>query len=491
MVNINKSVLAPARIAHDSAHGPNVCYVVSHGFAARMVLHSELLGELRKREIEVSLLVPKDAVPSLAEFEAPGVRIIGVEFSKRRIHTSFGNAKRYLREPVKQNAALWSRHLFMASGSAGIYASVLAHLNYLGHLMLYRVAAFHRAFDRIDKSVHRSASVRSALKTLRPSLVVSTYPVTALEVATILEAQAFGIPTVGHLLSWDNITCKGRFTAIPDWFISWGPIMTAELKEHYGIERSRVHDCGVPHFDAHRNLVNKQLQNATLVRLGLDADKPYLFFGMSAPIFAPHEIDIVEWLADQIRNDAFGPELQLIIRPHPQNVRGNMADESWLPRLKALRGPKVALNLPILREGGLDWDMETEDLAILVNLLHGCSICLNSGSTLSIDALAHSKPVIVTMFDADKKLPWWKSARRIRDYPHYQKLIRLGGLSPVASYNELQIEIHRYIQNPNRLADSRDYTIQQECSAIDGKSSQRVADALGAILQLSQGASAE
>jgi hypothetical protein len=460
----------------------HICYIVSHGFAARMVLHSDLTAELRKKGIAVTVLVPDSASATLSEFEQPGISVVGAKFQKKRIHTSIGNARRYFREPVRQNAALWSRHLYLAKGEAGLYAKLSAQFNYLMHRVCFRSPAFHRTFDYFDQKVHRSDSIREALEKIRPSLVISTYPVTAMEIATLLEARSLGIPTAGHLLSWDNITCKGRFTAVPDWFISWGPIMSEELQEHYGVEPSRIFDCGVPHFDAHRDLVDQSVNRETLTRLHLGHDKPYLLFGMSAPIFAPHEIDIVEWLAGQIRADRFGKNMQLVIRPHPQNVHGNMADETWLPRLRKLAGPRGALTLPMLREGGISWDMESDDLKILVNLLEGCSICLNSGSTLSIDALAHGKPVIVTLFDADKQLPWWKSARRIRDYPHYKKLIALDGVSPVSSFEELASESERHLDCPDYGAQGRATTIRQECCAIDGGSSQRVALAIEEIL---------
>jgi hypothetical protein len=422
----------------------------------------------------------------LNKFANDWLSVVTVPAKKSRFQLTLNDARRYLREPIRDNAALWSRHLYLANGMAGRYAKYRAKFNYLAHRMLYGRSWAHRAFDALDRRQHRSAAIREKIAEINPDLLVATYPVTSFEASCLLEAQSLGIPTVGHLLSWDNITCKGRFTALPDQFVSWGPIMTAELREHYRIERGRVFECGVPHFDAHRQLVDRDCSGTTLRAMGLEPARPFLMFGMSAPIFAPHEIDIVEWLAEQIARDRFGSEMQLVVRPHPQNVSGNMADKGWLPRLKALVGPRVGLNLPLLTEAGLDWDMQQDDLKILVNLLAGCSINLNSGSTLSIDALAHGKPVIVTMFDADRELPWWKSARRIADYPHYQTLLKLKGVSVASSFGSLGEEIDAYLANPTRRQDERRQTIAAECHAIDGNSSRRVAEALARIAASSQ-----
>src|SRR5690606_10916297 len=133
------------------------------------------------------------------------------------------------------------------------------------------------------------------------------YPVDALEASFLFAAKRLCIRTVGHLMSWDNITSKGRFPVIPDVFISWGPIMTAEIQQYYGTPRDRIHECAVAHFDAH-----------TRAGSAGPAAQPYLFFGMGAePRKAsigsePREIDIVEWLAEAVRRGTFGERMRLV-----------------------------------------------------------------------------------------------------------------------------------------------------------------------------------
>ena len=66
---------------------------------------------------------------------------------------------------------------------------------------------------------------------------------------------------------------------------------------------------------------------------GKPVSNPYLFFAMSSPYFAPREIDIVEKIATWVEENTW-PGLNFIVRPHPQNVIGYLADLNWLPRLK-------------------------------------------------------------------------------------------------------------------------------------------------------------
>jgi len=244
------------------------------------------------------------------------------------------------------------------------------------------------------------------------------------------------------------------------------------------VPRDRIKGAGVPHFDAHRNLVSQATKNRVLTGLGLSSAKPYLLFGMSSPVLSPFEIEIVEWLADRIENGGFGPDLQLVIRPHPQNIESGMADPSWLSRLCTLRSARVAINYPRLGGGSLPWDLQEDDLGSLANLVAGCSVCLNSGSTLSIDAIVQDRPVMLTMFDGSRCPPIWNSARRLLDYIHQRKLVSLGGVRVARSFDELEEGIHLYLADPELDAAGRELTRQRELGGCDGRASARVAEAL-------------
>ena len=76
--------------------------------------------------------------------------------------------------------------------------------------------------------------------------------------------------------------------------------MYQEIKDYYGTEDKDISICGVPHFDQHVQVRQRPKYQPILLKMGLHPDKPYLFFAMSSPRFAPHEIEILEKLAKQI-----------------------------------------------------------------------------------------------------------------------------------------------------------------------------------------------
>ena len=254
--------------------------------------------------------------------------------------------------------------------------------------------------------------------------------------------------------------------------------MSDELVNYYAIERDRIFATGVPHFDMSKKLISVQSRNQYIEELGLDSGKPYIFFGMSSPYFSPKEIDIVERLADLISRNIFGDDMQFLIRPHPQNVKGEMADTSWLERLENLRSDRVATDYPIIDKGNLPWNINEEDLDKLSNLISGCSILINSGSTISIEGFIHDKPVILTFFDGDASLKEHNSARRIRDFLHLRKIIDTKAAKVVYHYEELKMAILKYIKDPTIHTNERMNALKMECGNIDGKSSERIANAL-------------
>jgi hypothetical protein len=464
----------------------DVCYVISFGFAARMLLQTGLINRLLAEGKTIAIITPDPNDANLQQFEGhPNLRVYLADIPTTIWSEDYLFKRKYYLEDIKANPALWEKHVY------SLWYSTSKHpwrrVRPLYYLLIYHLIRFfpgiRRRFLRREGRYLASDQMRSLLQSIRPRLLVTTYPVSIIEAQLLYEAQKSKIPSLLHLLSWDNITSKGRFPVIADYYMLWGPIMQQELKEYYDIDNDKISVCGVPHFDQYFPFKGGTAHQELLEIIGLDPQAPYLFFAMSAQRFSPYEIDIVEGLAKAIEDKQLGNKTQLIIRPHPQNMQGNMASQSWLKRLRALKSERVAIDSPRLLESNLRWSLQQNDMTYLAKLLAGCSICLNSGSTISIEALLLDKPVIITSFDANFKLPYWKSARRLIDYTHLAKVIALGGITVVRSFEELFQWIPTYLDHPAYLHQERQYTAQQECYQLDGKATERAVAAIGATLK--------
>ena len=320
----------------------------------------------------------------------------------------------------------------------------------MGYKLTKLFPQIRKCYKAREEKYLENADAQQLIEGINPKVLVSTYPVNFSE-AMLLKAgnKRKNTKTIIHLLSWDNITCKGHFPQLADEYIAWGQIMRDEFMEYYKIQGDKIHICGVPHFDLHANIIKDRNHAQYFDLIGLDINKPYLFFGMSSPRFAPKEIDIVEWLAFEINNNSFGNDMQLVVRPHPQNVQGNLADVSWLPRLKALHNGRVLVDFPIfVQDSKMLLSMESQDMENLSMILSKSLVCLNSGSTLSIDSLVTNVPVIITAFDGAEKLEYWKSAKRLIDYPHLKKFLQINNVSVVHNYEDLKKQIISMNYNP-------------------------------------------
>lgn len=472
----------------------DICYVVSHGFASRMLTQTHLLGRLRERGLGVALVAPDAADPVLAAYcSRHDIQLEEFAPRTRWFDDDYLFKRRYYLEDIRANPAVWEKHLAATRyhPARNPFKRLRPHWYYLMHRLIPRFPGIRSSFQRKEQARLQSPEARELLARLRPRRLVSTYPVSLAEALLLHEASLDpAIETWIHLLSWDNITCKGRFVATADQYIAWGPVMRDELKAHYGVDDSRIHACGVPHFDLHRDPRVIDARPDVLRALGLEPGRPYLVFAMSSPRFAPNEIDIVEWLARRIGEGRFG-DMQLLVRPHPQNVTGNLADASWLPRLQALHGrPGIGVAFPKLVQSRLRWSLEEVDMLELAAMLSGAAVVLNSGSTVSIDALMHGKPVLVTSFDADRRRDYWDSARRLMDYPHLKTLAGLGGAEVTGDFAALEAAIRRAIEQPGAGGERRRAALLAECLSDDGAATQRVVEVFSrAVAAMPAGAS--
>jgi len=453
-----------------------------------MILQTGLVHRLRERGYRVAIIVPDATDANLLESSAAaGIELVEIPGNPSFWEGQLLQFRRYLLEDIEANPALLEKHRMRVLDPArkGI-KRLQTTLGWAAYKITQRLPWLRSAYRRVEPRLLDSRTITERLSALQPDLLVATYPVFPPEYQLLAAARKLGITSAMHLLSWDNISSKGAFPALADNYLVWGNEMADELAEYYQVPPEKIHRCGVPHFDLHVQSREDLQAGDYLAELGLEPAHPYLFFAMSAPHFGPREIDIVEWLADQIAANAFGEEMQLVVRPHPQNMVGYMADFSWVDRLKALGArARVAVNYPgLVQDSQLPWSMKQQDMIGFSQLIAGSMAVLNSGSTVSIDALMCGRPVILTSFDAEAELPYWKSARRLVDFTHLRKFVAWKGVTVTRSLPELATAIATYAGDPEHKLAEREATLNHYCYRPDGRATERVVQAIEEVMPL-------
>lgn len=462
-----------------------IAYIISHGHTARGAMQTMLLKQLTERGIKVVVVTRSDPEGQLAmSLSNQGIQIEYYNPASSRLEQQVNIFRSYIHQDIRKNPALWEKHQRRTIDSNASYKRKF--LNYIYFYLgafIRKFPTLKRIYLRFEKLIYKNNSADFLLKKICPDAIVSTRPVDSMEAYLLNSATRLKIKKIFYILSWDNITSKGIFPEVGDYYLTWGEVMNQELNEYYGVKDNQLFLTGVTHFDIHIGVRNNLTVSKYLLDLGLNPQWPYLFFTMSAPYFCPDEIAVVEQLANDVSNGIFGSQMQLVIRPHIQNVQGYLADPTWLPRLESLVTDKIALDRPELEKSELTWSMNQNDMLKLSNLLAGATVCLNSGSTIAIEALILDKPVVIPSFDVQTSRPLWQSVKRMEQYVHLKKFYTFGGASIVRSFSELRSEINVYINNPSHRQKERNYAATVECYRLDGKSTERMVSHIENIMK--------
>tara|TARA_Y100001954_G_scaffold217694_1_gene250084 strand:- start:231 stop:1580 length:1350 start_codon:yes stop_codon:yes gene_type:complete len=440
-----------------------------------MLTQTDLLGKLSKMGYQIAIICPDINDTTLKKYSLR-YNIILIEYNFKNVWIEkYMYYRKYLLDDVKNNVSLYEKHKFKTRRFWNNKAEfIISKLMIIFNVIIVKFPVFKKIFRLFEKSIFNSGDLKNILSKYDIKNIVSTYPVSPFEAKILNTSKKLGINTITHLLSWDNITCKGIFPVLSDYFIVWGEIMQNELIQYYNISKNKIFICGVPHFDLHSEK-DFQANQFYLNNLGLDFNLPYIFFGMSSSRFSPNEIGIIKYLAKNINSDKYHKKIQLIIRPHPQNVQigTGMEDPDWIDQLRSLKSSKVSIDFPDLVKSKLPWSMDKKDMRRLSNIISFAAISLNSCSTITVDSVMCNTFPILTPFDGEKNYPYWQSAERMIDYPHLSKLVSFNEVKIAKSFIELDNHINCFLKNDCYEYDAKT-TKKLYCFKNDGNSTERV-----------------
>ena len=470
----------------DSLKEIKLVYLISHGHTARGAFQTGLLEKLNSLG-EVHVITKKGTTNSIEKaVHNTHISIHNFSFKIGRWDQQRSMLRMHVHQDIRQNPALWEKHLRRSKDkNTSLRRRRVNHFYYYLGAFIRWVPGGRNAFSWWEARSNHKSQAQALLKKIQPDYIISTRPVDEMEIYLLEAARRLGIHKVFYILSWDNITSKGIFPVQADSYLTWGPIMNEELKEYYQVSESQIYNTGVTHFDVHAgvNDGNIKAPENLLYSIGLKDDRPYLFFTMSASYYAPNEIDIIEYLSKQVEENQFGENMQLVVRPHMANLMADRSDRSWLERLKHLDSKRVKVDFPDSDNSLLTWYMKQDDMLRLSALLKGAAVCLNSGSTISIEAVYQDRPVVLTPFDTEN-WPYWQSARRLMDYIHLKKFAATGACTVVSSLNDMTDSIHRYLKTPELHQKERKKAVELECYRNDGKATERFVKNIQKIHQL-------
>jgi hypothetical protein len=211
----------------------DIAYIVSHGFAARMVMQTDLLKKLSQKGQNIALVSPDANDANLKKYcDEHHIKLIEYKTQNLRWSGFYMEKRKYFLENIEENAALYEKHIWATkyNESKNPISHILPWYGILCYKLIKVFPSIKNKFFKNEKKHLKNEKAIELLTEFEIQLVVSTYPVAYVEAELLHAAECLGIKRIIHLLSWDNISCKGRFPALADDYIAWGPIMYPQIK---------------------------------------------------------------------------------------------------------------------------------------------------------------------------------------------------------------------------------------------------------------------
>ncbi|MEK7641167.1 MAG: hypothetical protein AAB389_04190 [Patescibacteria group bacterium] len=314
----------------------------------------------------------------------------------------------------------------------------------------------------------------------QPSLVFSTditdRSTGESDIDLIREARHRGIPVIGMVRSWDNLTSRGIIRQVPDKILLHNEILKNECVKYHGISPEKIIVTGIPHYDNYLK-VEKLSREEFYQPLGLDPRKKTVFFVVTADGFLEKQFGgrkptinrhILELLT-KLNPDKY----QILVR-FPLIGTVDLGD---------FRTPaNMVFDHPgkLFGKGELDRDADYH----LINSLYHCDVGIPGPSTIAADTLIFDKPLVVVGFDKEKDLPIEASMRKFLALEHLRPLTDLGAARIADSESELLVMLNQYLESPGLDAENRRKAIVAICWKLDGQASKRVADVILSAAQM-------
>lgn len=323
-----------------------------------------------------------------------------------------------------------------------------------------------RAMRAIDYHLAEKDRYGEYFERYKPDIVFITDVLNERDVELAQNARFFGIPIIGMVRSWDNLTLHGLMRFFPQKLL----VASEEIKRQALVlndyPSASIEIVGVPHYD-------KYYKGATISRdefyrrMKLDPSRRCLLFAPIGDFYINHNTTdrhVVSVLSDIDYN--------IIVRFSPTVPIRDM-DNAIPPAYTVFDRPGINFT----KETIADQELSAEDDDRLLNEILFSEAVICGPSTVALDAVFLDKPVIIVNFHPDKR-GYYDGIRRRYDYDHFRFAIECGAFRLANSREELFSLIERYRKDGSIDAKGRGILRQAYCGPRDGKSAARVAQAI-------------
>jgi len=282
------------------------------------------------------------------------------------------------------------------------------------------------------------------------------------DIHLLAEAKRWGIKTIGMCGSWDHFN-KYFVPLRLDRLLAWNDPLKEEALDFEAYESEQIEVVGFPQYDMkYKDVIWDRKE--FLIKIGCPENKKIILFASEGAYF-PDGPDVIDMIDKWIVNKKLSKDAFIILRLYP------CVGPDKILYQRFLNHPNVFIDL-------VDNWGSRENLINFTNTIYHSDVIISTYSTIAIDGVVFDKPLINTNFDGYQKRPKNKSVKRLESFSHFKHVSDTGALSNVESENQLLENLNKYLENPSFNHENREVMQKRMCWKLDGKSSQRIVDAI-------------
>lgn len=298
------------------------------------------------------------------------------------------------------------------------------------------------------------------------------------DIRIIKDAHRAGIPTVGMVFSWDNLYSKTFVRAEPDILLVHNDVVKEQAISLADFPEDRIVVSGVPQYDRYLARTDIKPRESFIRELGGDPEKKLIVYAFSGKLGIANDGAMLEKLAEFRDAGAFGPDVQVLVRPYPRY-------DFPAGQIEHLRSRGFLVEPAMSHIGGFrdDWEFDARALSLLANTLAHADVILSMYSTFFVEGAIFDRPLVGIVFDALPLVGYSDSVRRFFQMSHLAAIRRTGAIYIVRDEAELPAAVRQALAHPEIRRKERTDLVLRQLSRLDGHSGDRVADILTRSLQ--------
>jgi CDP-glycerol glycerophosphotransferase (TagB/SpsB family) len=316
---------------------------------------------------------------------------------------------------------------------------------------------------------------------LAPALVVSGDPLRPGDANLLAAAHRLGVPTLGSVRSWDNLLKHLRTR--PRALTVWNDRNAREAAAVDRFSADAVTPVGAPQLDVYFDATTHKSREDFCASAGLDARKKILLLATSSFTYDSDQTYLVDMVLDAIRSGEIRQPLQVVLRLHPDDRVGRY--------LKYRDAPEITLDIPQCYLATLGWTMTQADLKRTAALLRHSDAMINFATTMTLECAIVDTPTLLVAFSPIDPEEMQRYVVGLHFKLHYRDLVERD-LVPVAwNRGELVRWVNDYLDDPSLYRNQRSEIVREWVQFTDGRSGERLGNAILRQAGLTPPASAE